>query len=1163
MNRDKIKKFSNVVRDKMEAEMVSIAAFYGITEKSIKEPEAIYEDSFILNGKVFDKTIKKQRNELVKRIKEMGYKQVIDEVTYTWFNRFMALKFMEMNEYIPTRVFSSIKDDKNEPDILSDAYSITFMDVDKNKIMNLRSSGDNEDLYKYLIISMCNYLNRIMPFLFENIEDYSELLFPRRLLHTDSIIHKINDIIEDEDWKEVEILGWIYQEYIEPRKNKVFSDLKRNIKVSKENIPAATQIFTPKFVVKYMVENSLSRLWLDSNPNKNLQSKWKYFIPNKYESDRKKIHDVEEIKLLDPAMGSGHILLYSFEVLYEIYLEIGYEKEMIAIKILNNNLFGLEIDHRATQIAGMSLIFKARSFDTALFEKFEMIKLNITTIEETHQKPPFDIDIYPNLANLWTQYINAKFFGSLIKNNSIENEKIVREYNELKSSGNIDIYEYINLIERLIFQHSIMDSKYDCVITNPPYMGLRKMNDILCNFIKKHYSISKSDLMTCFIEKSFFWLKKDSYLSMINFQSWLFKSTFESFRYKLITESTIINMLHFGRGIFGADFGTVAFVISNSFKQERYGIYRRLFTKGSIVDSIEKKEKWFFNPDFNKYIKNQDLFLDIPGQPIAYWINEDINNIFKNSFQLEYFADPRQGMKTSNNDRFIRHWFETEYQKIGFNIKSREESILSRRKWFPYDKGGDYRKWYGNNTLLLNWENDGEEIIKLASELYKTPTRTITAMEYYFREGLTWTSLSIGDFSIRYTEPGFLFDAKGSKLFLKEEYSNMQFVTLGFMNTNLVNYLLGILSPTVDYNVGSIKRLPIVYFNIEMNNIDHIVKENIEISKKDWDSRETSWDFKRNGLLNYIFSSSFEEAYQNYCKYWRELYYKLHENEEKLNSLFIDLYKLEGQLRPEVPLNKVTILTKEVSIKNNNIIFKNREIIEQFISYSIGCMFGRYSIDKKGLILANRNENIKDFISNFSYQSFLPDVDNIIPFLDEELFEDDIVGRFKEFLKITFNEEHFQENLDFIADAIGWTEKRSSEEVIRNYFLNSFYKHHCQMYKKRPIYWMFTSGKKKAFNALIYMHRYNKELLAKMRIDYLHKLQEKLEIKRSMIDIESLSGKEKTDAMKQIKDIDEKLEELKDYDEILKDKADQFIEIDLDDGVKVNYAKFEGLLEKI
>jgi type II restriction/modification system DNA methylase subunit YeeA len=1133
MNNKKISTFANTLREKLREEVILKSLKLGISESKISDA-VINGDNLVIDGNVFNKDIKEQREQFVKQVNMLGYASVIDEITYTWFNRFVALKFMSEKSYIPIKVFSSSVEGRTEPDLLTNFLDIKFMNLDTKKVLELRTAGDDEELYKFLILSLCNHLNTIMPFLFEKIQDHTELMFPEKLLRTDSILVDINTIIPEEDWKEVEVIGWLYQDYINPRKDKVFSDLKKNVKISKENIPAATQLFTPKWIVKYLVENSVGRLWLESNPNNELQSKLKYFIDQEFEVPKEKVISPEEITVLDPAMGSGHMLVYAFEVLYEIYKSQGYTQSEIAQTILNNNLYGLEIDNRATQLAGFAVVMKAREYDKDLFSK--EIDLNLVAIQETSLECPIDEKKYPELSHLWKFFYDAKNYGSILNVEGYDFEKIDEEYKSYLESGTLSASVDKELIAAIIKQAKIMSAKYDVVVTNPPYMGGRNMNSELTAYAKKYYPNSKNDLFSMFIEKSIEFTKLHKICSMITMQSWMFLQSFEKMRLDLLNQNLIFNMAHFGPGVFenlGAfNVLTTGFIIKKSSKGHS------LFIKLNETRTLKDKENDLQNK--SKYIlMDQKIFIKIPGTPLVYWLSNKIINIIINNLKIGEFAPPRQGLSTADNKHFVRDWSEVSRLNITFKLED-DENL--KTKWVPFHKGGDFRRWYGNNLEIINWQNKGEEL-----KNYKNAA--LRNSEFYFKKGITYSLFGFENFGVRYKENGFLFDSSAASIFPKSERTNY---ILSFLSSKTCFKILSAIAPTVNFTVSSIASLPIIFPSDDSvkQKIDQLTQKNIDISKEEWDSRETSWDFKINELIKHKDESNkLDIAFRNYCEYWKEKFFRLHKNEEELNQLFLDIYDLNDELDNKIPLDEITILKDEVKErKEDNLVFKKDVIIKQFLSYIVGCMFGRYNPEKEGFILANQGETIDDFKLD---SKFKPDEDNIIPITDRDYFSDDIVGNVKTFLKTYFGENNITENLDFIAS--GLKGSGSPEEKLRRYFLKDFFKDHKKIYKKKPIYWLFTSGKEQGFNALIYMHRYNKEVLAKIRTDYLLKLQDKI---LTRIGLTKEDSRDKDILKRQSM-------EIKQYDELLNHEAIKYVDIDLDDGVTVNHAKFKGLLEDI
>ncbi|MDD3888831.1 MAG: BREX-1 system adenine-specific DNA-methyltransferase PglX [Syntrophomonadaceae bacterium] len=1167
MDKSAIKNFAVNARRRLREQVEQKAFELGITANEIKDVEMKSSDAIVIGGRVFNADIKRQRETLVNRIKQKGFDQVMDEVAYTWFNRFIALRFMEVNDYLDSgvRVFSNREAGKQEPEILSQAARID-LPVNKNKIYEHLDRNESEELFKYLIISQCNVLNEPLPFMFEKIADYTELLFPDKLLNDDSIIREMVNSIAEEDWQEVEIVGWLYQYYISEKKDEVFAGLKKNIKISKENIPAATQLFTPAWIVKYMVENSLGKLWLEAHPDKDLQAKWKYYLePAEQEPEvqaeldkliNKQIKP-EDIKVLDPACGSGHILVYAFEVLYEIYKKAGYIERDIPKLILENNLYGLDIDDRAAQLASFAVMMKARKTNRHVLR--DSIELNICAIQESNslgdeakkiilqgvedeQHARWQID------HLLSMFYDAKEYGSIIEIGDIDADfwqdrlEYVKQINpNLFDSALIE--EIIKLLPQLIKQAGIMALQYDVVCTNPPYMGIKNINPKLSAYISDKFSYSKADLYAVFIERCISFTLSNGFISMITQNSWMFLASFLYLRERIYRSLTLKNMVHLGYGTFGADFGTTSFVLHKAQNKAFNATYIRLIDYRNVDD-----KKIQFHNQTNYYKSSFNNYTTIPGHPISYWATKQINNIFSHGTPLCSLFEPKQGIITGNTDEFVRYWYEVDIKRIGFNHKEYNDIFIYSKKWFPFNKGGEYRKWYGNYDCIVNMENGGESIAHSG----KNNNYRLRDSKYYFLPASTWNSItSSNKLSVRYCNYGFLFsdvemaifDSKGNTPITLE-------VLCAYLNSKVVDKILGMICPTLHFNQGDISRVPLFQNRSYEENIATTVKRCISISRIDWDSFEISWDFELHPLFKHRHrADTLEQAFLNWQDFADEQFNQLKANEEELNGIFIDIYGLQDELTPEVEEKDVTI--RKADLERD---------IRSFISYAVGCMMGRYSLDETGLIYAGG-----EFKSD-RYITFPADQDAIIPVLDRDYFEDDIVARFIQFIKTTFGEKNLTANLDFIAVALGKKDSETSVERIRKYFLNDFYKDHLQVYKKRPIYWLFTSGKQKAFNALIYMHRYDKDTLARIRTDYLHELQGKYELEtRRLEEVVASSGnaKDKRDASKRLNDLNKQKEELRKYDELLRHTADQQIEIDLDDGVVVNYAKFDGLLAKI
>lgn len=1168
MNKSALKNFAIEARRELIQKIESKALKIGITEDKIKKAEIESSDAIYIDGKQLSGLEKKQREKLVGRIREIGYRRVIEEAAYTWFNRFTALRFMEVNNYLPTRVrvLSSSNPDNTEPDIIKEALNVD-LDVDKEFVYELKLDGKTEELFKYLIIKQCNSLHKILPFMFETIEDYTEILFPEGILSKDSFLRKMTDTSEipESDWEQVEIIGWLYQYYISEKKDQVFADLKKNIKISKENIPAATQLFTPNWIVRYMVENSLGRIWLESYPDSPLKSEWKYYLDEAEQEEevKKKLEEIryknvnpEEVTFLDPCCGSGHILVYAFDVFYSMYLEKGYIPHEIPKLILEKNLFGLDIDDRAAQLAAFSVMMKAREKSRRVFN--QDIKLNITSIQEMNWMTDEHIEVLIDknapseeqakqrgtLMYLRETFKDAKDYGSILDVRALDLSYFETQL-ELFADDSLDQgdiqeriikIEVVDKLRSIIHQSNILINKFDVVCTNPPYMGSSGMNNKLAGFLKENFPNTSSDLSTVFMESASRRCVSQGYISMINIPTWMYLSSFEGYRKLTLENATIINLVHLGRGVFGSDFGSVTFVLRNRFTSRYKGRYKKLFDKKSSVDSNEEKNLKFFDVR-NDYFNVQENFYVVNGCPIAYNMSESVIKAFKVGEVLNDICEPRQGLATGDNNYYLRSWYEVDFDKIGFDLTCTDDFFETGKLYAPYNKGGSFRKWYGNCEFIIKFDEKHYEMLSKVGN--KLPSK-----QYYFKECLTWSKVTIGGFSMRYLPNGFVFDVSGCSLFTKDDLLE---VLLGFLNSKVASLILSFLSPTVNYEVGHIKSIPLLIPK-DKEHVKEIVRECINISRKDWDTFETSWGFTRHPLIKFN-NTKLEEAYFQWETYSQERLSLLKRREEEINNIFIQTYGLESELVSEVKESELTIETSD----------KTKDI-KSLISYSVGCIFGRYSLDEEGLIFAGGQFNPE------RYKSLKTDEDNILPILSGAYFEDDIVSRIVEYVEVAFSKETLNENLEFIAESLGKKDHETARETIRRYMLNDFYKDHVQTYKKRPIYWLFTSGKQKAFNCLIYMHRYDKTTLSRIRTDYVHPLQMRMEAERkNLLNVIEGNGtaREISSARKQLKDLDKKIEELKEYEELLHHKADMQIEIDLDDGVVVNYAKFEGLLAKI
>ena len=1207
MNKTSLKLFAIEARNELMEKMRTRLDILGITKKGIEKAKVVGREVEI-NGSLYPK---ESYNSLVRKYKQIGYEELVEESAYTWFNRLTALAFMEANEYIEEKMIFN-NGLKNEPGIIDNYYDFEFfknLDADlQRELHDLRdenTANSIEKLYSILVEEKCEELSAIMPFIFKKKGTYSDILFPTGLLLENSLLVRIREEIGKE--APIELIGWLYQFYNSEKKDEIFA---KKEKISKENVPAVTQLFTPDWIVKYMVENSLGKLALESTGiNENLKDNWKYYIESELDKNSEKIK-IEDVKILDPAMGSGHILVYAFDLLFEIYENLGWSTKDSVLSILKNNLYGLEIDERAGQLASFALMMKAREKFSRLFsvlKREEAFKLNTLIIEESNNlsekiRNKVKDNNLNNLSKIIEDFKDAKEYGSILKLETINKETLEKEFNLLKESLDneqgtlvfnedeldINIEEDLELIESLIAQHIALTNKYEAVITNPPYMGGKGFSPKLKTYVEKNYKDTKSDLGVVFIEKCNEFTKKNGYTSMITMQSWMFLSSYETFRKNIIEKTEIISLNHLGTRAFseigGEVVSTVAWV-SQKKNPKNDGTYLRLVD----YNNADLKEEEFFNKA-NYFQAKQKDFEKIPGSPIAYWVSDKVRELFEKNQKLGEVGEAKQGLATADNNRFLRLWNEVSFSKIGYNMSNSQEALESKKKWFPYNKGGEFRKWYGNQEYLVNWENDGYEIKNFYDEKGKLRSRPQNT-EYYFKESISWTDITSSGNSFRYYPKGFLYDVTGMSYFINE---SKQKNLLGILNNKLIYTITKILNPTLHLQIGDLVKVP--YFIIKNEKFNNLVQQNISISKEEWDSRETSWDFEKLSLID---GKDLKSAYENYCSHWRDNFVQLHKNEEELNRLFIEIYDLQDEMDEKVSFDDITILKKEakiVEIDNSkarefsseserylydrgvSLEFNKDELVKQFLSYAIGCIMGRYSTNKPGLIMANSDDVLELSSNKFSVKDangelrqevetkFLPDEFGILPITAEKDFSNDIVERVKEFVKFVYGEESLKDNLNFIAEALGNKDNKSAEEILRAYFITAFYKDHFQRYQNRPIYWLMNSGKKNAFSCLFYMHRYEPLTVARVRTDYLIHYQEMLENKRKFIErqlyAEDITAKEKKNVEKELKDLDVLLKELREYANEVKHIAEQKIALDLDDGVNVNYERLGAILKK-
>lgn len=1150
MDKNAIKKYAVWARNELIARVSQKAQQYGITAEGYGDKNA---DS--VNGVLLSATEKKQRQALIAKIDAEGFEQVMEEVAYTWFNRFTALRFMEVNNYLPshTRVFTN-EANEFKPQILADAISLEIEGIDMNKVFELKDANKDEELYKYLLTVQCNALSSILPGMFQKIADYTELLLPDYLLREGSAIEQMISLIPESDWTEqVQIIGWLYQYYNVEPKDEVFAKLKKKIKVTKETLPAATQLFTPDWIVRYMVENSLGRLWSEGHPGVKTEEMWNYYIPECQQNeevaskiriiaDEYKTLNPEDIKCIDPCSGSGHILCYMFDVLVQIYESYGYGAREAVALIVEKNIWGLDIDTRASQLAYFAVMMKARQYDRRFFSRniqphvmvvYESNSINRDVVAYFCDTEELKADIDKILKCMK----DAKEYGSLVEVPSVNWEKIYARVNAIKDEISMFKYAVEDDLCPVIDSAFILAQRYDVVVTNPPYMAISNGSPKLIDYAKDKYPNSKSDLFAVFIERCKKLIKENRFQAMITQHSWMFLSSFEKLRDEL-QQVDIVNMAHLGPRAFeeigGEVVQTTSFVLRKSHISEYKGTYVRLLS----AQSQNAKEKMFLARE-NRFETSQSTFQKIPKSPVAYWVSDKFIEAFKHH-TIGEVAKPRQGLATGCNDIFLRQWYEVDKACINFGAHSLDEAISSGHKWFPYNKGGEFRKWYGNNDYVVNWENDGFLIRNFKNEQGKLRSRPQNT-QFYFRECASWSLISTGTVAFRYKPYGHIFDIAGMSCFTDK---NLKYI-LGLCNTPVVMAVLDVLAPTINFQAGDIANIPVIFDEQSIPEVEKLVDDNIAISKEDWDSFETSWDFTRHPLLKYD-CETVQAAFEKWEKDCESRHNRMKQNEERLNTIFISIYGLENELKPEVNAEQITV----------SIASKEREI-RSLISYAVGCMLGRYSLKNDGVCCTGGRYNPND------YSEFMPDVDNIIPICDDEYFEDDIVGLFVKFISVAFGKKYLKENLEYIATALGGSGTPS--EVIRNYFINDFYLDHIKIYQKRPIYWLFDSGKKNGFKCLIYSHRYQADCLARIRTDYVHEQQSRY--RTAISDLEQrlthATTNEKVQIDKQLKKIREQSDEIKSFEELIHHYADQMIAIDIDDGVKTNYEIFKDVLAKI
>lgn len=1230
MNKSALRNFAVWARRDLIKRISDRANLLGVYEdKPTKEIQATTEKGFVVNGVTFNYK-KDIRDAFVKRVQELGYQDAIEEIAYTWFNRIVALRFMEVNGYLTNGkngekiyVIGSTVDGKNEPDALTNADKLSF--VDKFTVYDFQDANDNNGLYRYILTKQCNDLNKAMPLMFEEIEDYAELLLPDHLLDKGAIIdHLVNDIsakdfnitVKDDDGEnasQVEIVGWLYQFYISEKKEDVFAGLKNNTKITKGTLPAATQIFTPDWIVRYMTDNTLGKMWIESR-NSNLKKELKYYLEPAEQTDEVKTKlseinkqyaekRVTDITFIDPCCGSGHILVYAFDLFYKMYLESGYISSEIPSLILKNNLVGIDVDKRAVQLTSFALTMKAVSYDNDFLTKH--VYPNVIDMKESNSLNQNEVKEFISLSRLSNEdeevveeviekFRDAELYGSLIKDfrYSPERYDVVLKYIQ----NNVDPDAIFNLVDRLAIINAkplicdllkeaiILSSKYDVVVTNPPYAGNAKLPDVVGKYLQAFYPNTKSDLFSAFIERNMEYSTTNGNIGIMCPYVWMFIQSYEKLRQEIINTKALTSLVQLEYGGFAEAVVPICTFTFRNTKTNETGEYVRLEQfKGpelqgpKTLEAIKKRDCGY------RYSVSTNNFVKLPGSPIAYWLTDNIYNVFENSQRLETIAIPKQGIATADNNRYTRLWCEISYKLFYKDCKNHISSSESNLKWYPYNKGGNYRKWYGNNDTVVNWYKDGMELRNDKKAVLRNP-------DYYFKSCISWSKISSGPIAFRYKPQGNLFDVAGTSIYANN--NELLFYLLGLTNSNVIMNVLKAISPTLNYEVGQIAGLPIIIDKNKQNNVDTLVKNNMELSSKDWDQYETSWDFEKNPLLPNVkvfdLESGVEEyhleaTYDNYKEYVNNRFNQLKSNEEELNKIFIDIYGLQDELTPDVADKDITVARIYDSkdeipedMKGNIYVKTKQDVIKDLISYIVGCAFGRYSPYKDGLIFAGGKFDYDKYLDitnsleqplthnglqNYA-KSFMPSEENCIMITDNDYGTNNLVDYVVSFVRKVYTSECLEENLRFIANALNEKSTDTPRNVIREYLANDFFKDHCKKYQNRPIYWQFDSGKNGGFRALMYLHRYDENTIPTARLSYLHDIQWKYEQEKDRLEklIENTSiTSEKAKARKELDLIDKQILECKEYDEVLNHAANMRISIDLDDGVKVNYQKFQKL----
>ncbi|EFI2181605.1 BREX-1 system adenine-specific DNA-methyltransferase PglX [Escherichia coli] len=1199
MNTNNIKKYAPQARNDFRDAVIQKLTTLGIAADKkgnlqIAEAETIGET--VRYGQ-FDYPLSTlpRRERLVKRAREQGFEVLVEHCAYTWFNRLCAIRYMELNGYLE-HGFRMLSHPETPAafEVLDHVPEVAEALLPENKaqLVEMKLSGNQDEaLYRELLLGQCHALHHAMPFLFEAVDDEAELLLPDNLTRTDSILRGLVDDIPEEDWEQVEVIGWLYQFYISEKKDAVIGKV-----VKSEDIPAATQLFTPNWIVQYLVQNSVGRQWLQTYPDSPLKDKMEYYIEPAEQTPEVQAQlaaitpasiEPESIKVLDPACGSGHILIEAYNVLKNIYEERGYRGRDIPQLILENNIFGLDIDDRAAQLSGFALLMMARQDDRRIFTRD--VRLNIVSLQESlhldiaklwqqlnfHQQvqtgsmgdmfaentalTQTDSAEYQLLMRTLKRFVNAKTLGSLIQvpqEEEAELKVFLDALYRLEQEGDFQQKAAAKAFIPFIQQAWILAQRYDAVVANPPYMGGKGMNGELKEFAKNNFPDSKADLFAMFMQHAFSLLKENGFNAQVNMQSWMFLSSYVSLREWLLNNKTFITMAHLGPRAFAQISGevvqTTAWVIRNNHSALQQCAFYRL-----IEGNEEQKKNTLISRKNVFYNISQDDFKKIPSNPIVYWIKPQTSILFTNK-KIGELYEVKEGLGTRDDDIFLRRHWEVSRKKT--------KTDKSLKKWIKTDKGGSFRKWFGNDEFIMNWENNGYAIKNHRNadgSLKSRPQNT----QYFFKDAISWNKIGSGETSFRIRDSIGGFNDAAPSIF-----GDNLTILIGLLSSSLYQYLIQLQGGTLNVTTGIIKNLPL----ISCPTIENLVNEAISLSKNDWETNETAFNFSKNPLINNHKHNNLKHAWLNFKESSHIKTYKLKLIEESLNKTILDIcgiddisynvenYKITLSCNPNYLYSSVS---QEMDINKRH----QCEVITDLISYIIGCMMGRYSLDREGLVYAHEgNKGFADLVAEGAYKTFPADSDGILPLMDDEWFEDDVASRVKEFVRTVWGEEHLQENLEFIAEslclyAIKPKKGESALETIRRYLSTQFWKDHMKMYKKRPIYWLFSSGKEKAFECLVYLHRYNDATLSRMRTEYVVPLLARYQanIDRLNDQLDEASGGEATRLKRERDSLIKKFSELRSYDDRLRHYADMRISIDLDDGVKINYGKFGDLLADV